>query len=169
MAAKPCSVPKRVRIDQHNSNGNGDSDSASDSDHGSDDDVVHEMKMKMELELEHQNETNRNANDSNNNNNNDNNNNVQCDWIKIFANKTDNTCLCAIVTFMVPCDVIKNLIFISKSVYERIDKPPDDKELEQIESQLNNTQIANIIKIILDRSDYPKDVRLCYPLLLKHY
>ena len=42
-------------------------------------------------------------NNNNNNNDNNNNNNMQRDCVpKIFANKTDNTCLCLVVQFSQP-------------------------------------------------------------------
>ena len=263
-----CSNPKRVRLNRDNNNGSG-SDSASDHDDGSDDDVVDDMKME---ELEQQNETNRgnnnidnnnnnidnNNNNINNNNNHDNNNNDNNNgnngWVsRILANLTDNICLCLIVEYSKPCDVLRNLLHVSQNIYQKLIQEPNDffilgaknvtvtlaaitekekidivkqeftkiatrgprwtldgktikpQKIQQIKqqinrsiksnkennkvvllnaqlkpngeriggagkkpsifyllrgTQLNNTQIANIMKMVLDRSDYPKQVQV---------
>ena len=155
-----CSNPKRVRLDQDKNNGSG-SDSASNHDDGYDDDVVNDMKME---ELEQQNETNRgnnnidnnnnnidnnnnniNNNNNNNNNNNDNNNgNNDNGWVsRIFANLTDNICLCLIVEYSKPCDVLRNLLHVSQNIYQKLIKEPNDPELKRIETHLKKFRIRH--------------------------
>ena len=69
---------------------------------------------------------------------------MQRDWVaRIFSNKTDNICLCLIVQFSKPCDVLKNLIHVSKKILHKLFKEPDDKELKQIESHLKNFRIRH--------------------------
>ena len=54
---------------------------------------------------------------------------MQRDWVaSIFANKTDNICLCLVVQYSQPCDVLQNLIKVSKKISDKLTEEADDKE-----------------------------------------